>query len=60
MIISTLAGSYDYYLLKDRLDAALAPKEKKIPLEASLSIRVDEVTKGTMYYKTNMTFGTFV
>ena len=50
----------DYHLLKDKLDKALAYHEKNAPPETPLSIRVDEVTKGTKYYKTKWTLNTFI
>lgn len=53
-------GSFDYYLLREKLNKALAHYEEKTPLDTPLSIRVDEVTKGCQYYKTNWTLRTFI
>lgn len=52
--------SFEYYLLRDKLNAALAHYEEKVPIDAPLSIRVDEVTKGNLYYKTKWRLRTFV
>ena len=52
--------SFDYYLLKDNLDRALAHQEKNTPSDTPLSIRVDEVTIGTKYYKTKWTLNAFI
>lgn len=52
--------SFDYHLLKDKLDAALAYYEEKTPLDTPLYIRVNEVTKGNIYAKTKWTLGTFI
>lgn len=52
--------SFDYYLLRDKLNTALAHYEEKIPIGTPLSIRVDEVTKGSQYYKTKWTLKTFI
>lgn len=52
--------SFEYYLLRDKLDTALARYEEKMPIDTPLSIRVDEVTKGGKYYKTKWTLKTFV
>lgn len=52
--------AFDYYLLKDKLDIALAHYEEKTLLGSPLSIRVDEVTKGSQYYKTKWTLRTFL
>lgn len=52
--------SFDYYLLRDKLNTALAHYEEKTPIDTPLSIRVDEVTKGSRYYKTEWTLKTFV
>ena len=48
------------YLLRDKLNAALAHYEEKTPIGTPLSIRVDEVTKGSQYYKTKWTLKTFI
>ena len=52
--------AFDYYLLREKLDIALAHYEEKTSLSTPLSIRVDEVIKGTQYYKTKWTLGTFI
>ena len=52
--------SFDYYLLRDKLNTALSNTEQNTPHDASLRIRVDEVIKGTRYYSTNWTLGTFI
>lgn len=52
--------SFDYYLLRDKLNAALAHYKEKTPIGTPLSIRVDEVTKGSQYYKTKWTLKTFI
>lgn len=52
--------SFDYYLLRDKLKAALAHYEDKTPIDTPLSVRVDEVTKGTQYYKTKWTLKNFI
>lgn len=52
--------SFEYYLLRDKLNAALAHYEEKVSIDAPLSIRVDEVTKGNLYYKTKWKLRTFV
>lgn len=52
--------SFDYYLLRDKLKAALAHYEDKTPIDTPLSIRVDEVIKGTQYYKTKWTLKNFI
>lgn len=52
--------SFDYYLHRDKLIAGLAHNEEKTPRETPLYIRVDEAIKGTRYYKTKWTFGTFI
>lgn len=52
--------SFEYYLLRDKLNAALAHYEEKTPIDTPLSIRVDEVTKGSQYYKTKWTLRTFI
>ena len=52
--------SFDYYLLRDKLNAALAHYEEKTSIGTPLSIRVDEVTKGSQYYKTKWTLKTFI
>lgn len=52
--------SFDYYLLRDKLNVALAHYEEKTSLDTPLSIRVDEVTKGTQYYKMNWTLRNFI
>lgn len=52
--------SFDYYLLKDKLDIALAHYEENTPLKTPLSIRVSEVTRGDRYFKTPWTLGTFI
>ena len=52
--------SFDYYLLRNKLNSALAHYEKKTPIDTPLSIRVDEVTTGRQYYKTKLTLKTFI
>ena len=52
--------SLKYYLSRERLNRALADTEKGKPLSMPLSIRVDEVTKGTKYYKTKWKLQTFI
>lgn len=52
--------SFDYYLSRERLDKALILYEKKMSLDEPFSIRVDEVTRGTRYYKTKWTLRTFI
>ncbi|MDO4327636.1 MAG: hypothetical protein Q4E24_16700 [bacterium] len=52
--------SFEYYLLRDKLNSALVHYEEKTPVDTPLSIRVDEVTKGRQYYKTKWTLRTFV
>lgn len=52
--------SFDYYLLKEKLDAGLAHYEEKTPQDTPLFIRVDEVTQGVRYYKTKWALGSFV
>jgi hypothetical protein len=52
--------SFDFYLLRDKLNVALAHYEEKTPIDSLLSIRVDEVTKGSQYYKTKWTLKTFI
>lgn len=52
--------SFDYYLLRERLDKALIPYEEKMSLDEPFSIRIDEVTRGTQYYKTKWTLRTFI
>ena len=52
--------SFEYYLLRDKLNNALAHYEDKTPINARLKIRVDEAIKGTQYYKTNWTLNTFI
>jgi hypothetical protein len=52
--------SFDYYLLREKLNKALAHYEEKTSLDTPLSIRVDEVTKGSQYHKTNWTLRTFI
>lgn len=52
--------SFDYYLSKNRMDKAMTPYKSKWPINSRLSIRVDEVTKGAQYHKTNWTLKTFV
>lgn len=52
--------AFEYYLLRDKLNAALAHYEEKTPTNTPLSIRVDEVTKGSQYYKTKWTLRTFI
>lgn len=43
-----------------RLDKALIPYEEKMSLDEPFSIRIDEVTRGTQYYKTKWTLRTFI
>lgn len=52
--------SFAYYLLRDRLNAALSHYEEKTPIDTPLYIRVDEVTRGNHYYKTKWTLRTFI
>ena len=52
--------AFDYYLLKDKLDIALAHNEENTPLNTPLSIRVSEATNGNRYFKTPWTLGTFI
>lgn len=52
--------SFDYYLLRDKLRSALAHYEGKTPIDTPLSVRVDEVTKGTQYYKTKWKLKSFI
>ena len=52
--------SFEYYLIKSKLDIALAHYEEKTSKNTPLSIRVDEVTKGSRYYKTKWTLATFI
>ena len=52
--------SFDYYLLKDKLDAGLAHYEKNTAYNTPLYIRVNEVTKGNLYYKTKWTLDSFI
>lgn len=53
-------GSFDYYLHRGKLNSALAHYEEKTPIDTPLSIRIDEVTEGTQYYKTKWTLGSFI
>ncbi len=46
--------------LRERLDKALIPYEEKMSLDEPFSIRIDEVTRGTQYYKTKWTLRTFI
>ena len=52
--------SFDYYLLKEKLDAGLAHYEEKTPRNTPLFIRADEVTQGSRYYRTKWTLGSFI
>ena len=52
--------SFEYYLLRDKLNTALEHYEEKTPLSTPFSIRVDEVTTGTKYYKTKWTLNNFL
>lgn len=52
--------SFDYYLLREKLETALAHYEEKTGLDTPLFIRVDDVTQGSRYYKTKWTLGTFI
>ena len=52
--------AFDYFLLKDKLDIAIAHNEKKMPLNTPLSIRVAEATNGKRLFKTPWTLGTFI
>lgn len=52
--------SFDYYLLKDRLNTALAHHEGQTPLNRPLYICVDEVVNGQQYYKTTWTLRNFI
>lgn len=52
--------SFDYYLLRDKLDKALAHYQEKTSPNSPLSIRVDEVTRGTRYYRTKWSLRTFL
>lgn len=51
--------AFDYYLLRDKLNNALAEIEKE-PKESKLFIVVDEVTKGSKYISTRWKLKTFV
>ena len=51
--------SFNYYLLRDKLVEGLKHYEAETPENASLFIRVDEVTAGTHYHKTKWTLKTF-
>ena len=53
-------ASFDYYLLKNKLDTALAHYERKTTRSTPLYIRVNEVTKGDQYYKTKRTLESFI
>ena len=52
--------SFDYYLLKDKLDTALAHYEEKTSFKVPLYICVDEVVRGQQYYKTKWTLRNFI
>lgn len=52
--------SFDYYLLREKLEIALAHYEEKTDLDTPLFIRVDEVTQGSRYYKTKWALRTFI
>lgn len=52
--------SFDYYLLRDKLNTALAHYEEKTPLKTPLYICVAEVVKGQQYYKTKWTLKNFI
>lgn len=52
--------SFSYYLVKQKLNTALDHFEEKTSLHSPLKIRVDEVTQGTKYYKTNLKLGDFI
>ena len=51
---------FDYYLLRDKLNDELMHYKEKMSLDAPLLVRIDEVTKGSQYYKTKWTLKTFV
>ena len=52
--------SFSYYLLKEKLEIALAHYEGKTSRDTPFYIRVDEVIQGSRYYKTKWTLGTFI
>lgn len=52
--------SFDYYLLRDKLNTALAHYEEKTSLKTPLYICVTEVVKGQQYYKTKWTLKNFI
>lgn len=52
--------SFDYYLLREKLEIALAHYEERTSRDTPFYIRVDEVTQGSRYYKTKWTLGTFI
>lgn len=52
--------SFDYYLHKDKLDAGLTHYEKNTAYNTPLYIRVNEVTRGNLYYKTIWTLDSFI
>lgn len=52
--------SFDYYLLRDKLNEGLAHNEDKTSPDTPLFIRVDEVTKGNIYCKTKWTLKSFI
>ena len=52
--------SFDYYLLRDKLNATLAHYEQNTPRNTPFYVCVAEVVKGQQYYKTKWTLGTFI
>lgn len=52
--------SFDYFLLRDKLVAALKHYEEKTPKDTPLFVRVDEVTTGSKYHKMKWTLNTFI
>ena len=51
--------SFEYHLLKDKLDYALANLAKE-PKDSKLNLVVDEVTKGQRYIPTKLTLRSFI
>lgn len=52
--------SFNYYLPRAQLCKAIRELENQRPLDAALRIRVDEVVKGTRYFKARWTMRNFV
>lgn len=52
--------SFDYYLQREKLKDALAHYESKTELASPLFIRVDEVIRGSQYFKTKLKLGAFL